>query len=313
MPLLFQATVTDPEVENPELPPPLPPAPRPRFTWITPEGEEVVLDDLALGWVTPKGRSGLGAAPIDQVADPHPRGGARMRHIQPQPRIITWPLFIRGTDHMQFLGRWRYLARAFTMTRRLGAGRLRAARPDGSAREIEAFYQSGFDSEPGWGHVFDRMVLSLWCEDPFWRSTETLSTTYRNSAPVSYLDPYMTVSASSVLGATTAVNEGDVEAWPVWTIVGPASVITATNQATGEAWTVTPIGGALSAGQTVTVTTDPPTVRGPAGQVWTGALNWAGAVLWGLQPGSTPITFAVSGASTATTITLSYTPRHETA
>ncbi|MEV1321953.1 hypothetical protein AB0J14_38395 [Micromonospora arborensis] len=317
MPLLVSTTVVvDPPGgggEDPRVITPAVDARVPRFTWIAPDGGEWPLDNPRLGWVTPRGRAGLGAAPVELVTDPHPRGGTRVRHVQPQSRVITWPLFIEGASHLEFIGRYRDLARAFTSTRWRGPGRLRVARPDGATREIEAFYQAGFDGEPGRGWLFDNVVLSLFCEDPYWRATSPVTLPYVNGDPVSYLDPYLTVSPSSVLGSTTATNPGDVEAWPSWTIVGPASEVTATNATTGQSFTLTPIGGALTDGQTVTITTDPPAVRGPAGEVWSGALNWPGAVLWGLVPGLNDVEFSVSGASAATSITLAYVPRYETA
>lgn len=313
MPLLVSASPVDVPpvvVEEPRVITPEVDARVPRFTWLAPDGQEWPLDDLRLGWVTPRGRAGLGAAPIELVSDAHPRGGSRVRHIQPQSRVITWPLFIEGSSHLEFIGRYRDLARAFASTRWRGPGRLRVARPDGTTREIEAFYQAGFDGEPGRGWLHDTVVLSLFCEDPYWRGAEAVSSPYVNGAAVSYLSPYLTVSPSSVLGAASATNPGDVEAWPSWSIVGPASAVTATNHTTGESFTLT---ATLTAGQTATITTDPPTVRGPAGQNWTGSLNWPGAVLWGLQPGFNDVEFAVTGASSATSITLAYVPRYETA
>lgn len=196
-------------------------------------------------------------------------------------------------------------------TRRRGPGRLRALRPDGSAREIECYYQAGFDGEPGQGWLWDTAVLSLYCPDPFWRDVKAESIPYSYAgAPVSYLSPYLTVSPSSVLGVTTAHNAGDVEAWPTWTIIGPATAVVATNHSTGESFTLT---GTLTAGQVATITTDPPAVRGPGGANWSNKLSWPGAVLWGLQPGVNDVEFAVAGAAAGTKITLSYVPRYETA
>lgn len=311
MPLLVPSVVV-PELEVPPRVITTETDPRvPRFSWIAPDGEEFMLDSLSLGWTTPRGRAGLGAAPIELVTDPHPRGGVRVRHIQPQSRQITWPLFMEGRSHLELVATYRRLARAFTSTRRLGPGRLRVMRPDGTAREIEAYYEGGFDGEPGRGFLDDTVVLSLFCEDPFWRASEPVSLPYSySSGAASYLNPYLTVSPSSVLGATTAVNEGDAEAWPEWQITGPATALTATNNTTGEAFTLT---ATLTAGQTATITTDPPTVRGPAGENWTGNLSWPGAVLWGLQPGVNDVSFSVSGAAAGSSITLSYTPRYETA
>ncbi|MFB6392639.1 hypothetical protein [Polymorphospora lycopeni] len=276
------------------------------------------LDVPERGWFTPNQVSGLGAAPIGIVSDPHPRGGVRVRHIQPQARVINWPLVIRGTTADGFQALWRSLARAFTQTRRRGPGRLQIARPDGSVREIRAYYQAGWDGEPGRGWIDDTVVISLLCEDPYWRSTAPVRIRYEHGSPVSYLEPvHLTVSPASVLGTTTAVNSGDVEAWPEWTITGPASAITATNVSSGESFTLDPNwdgDGDLLSGQTVTITTDPPAVRGPAGDgdIWTGALNWPGAVLWGLQPGTSNIQFAVSGSAAGTSIELAFDLRFET-
>ncbi|GAA3781094.1 phage distal tail protein [Micromonospora maritima] len=282
----------------------------PRYSWITPDGREIPLDAPSLGWFTPRGRAGLGAAPVELVSDPHPRGGVRVRHIQPQARPITWPLFMSANSHLELVAMYRMLASAFTSTRRLGPGTLRVMRPDGTAREIRAYYDGGFTGEPGWGFLHEQVVLSLFCEDPYWRSTQPVSLPYQQATGASYLNPYMTVSPSSVLGATTATNAGDVEAWPVWSITGPATAITATNNTTGRAFTLT---ATLTAGQTATITTETAQVRGPAGENWTGNLNWPGAVMWGLQPGSNDVTFAVTGATSATRVVLSYVPRYETA
>ncbi|SBT64214.1 Phage tail protein [Micromonospora sediminicola] len=290
-------------------PPPVDPG-RPVAVWIAPDGTEWPLTNDSTLFFTLNAVTGWGAAPINIVADDHPRGGTRVRHIQPQPRTITWPLRVRADTHLELVAGWRALSNAFTQTRRLGPGRLRIMRPNGDAREILAYYQQGFDGEPGQGHTYDTAVLSLYCEDPFWRAVRPLSLPYAYGTAVSYLSPYLTVSPSSVLGTATAVNEGNVEAWPTWTIVGPATAVVATNLSTGEAFTLT---GTLTAGQVATITTDPPAVRGPGGANWTGKLTWPGAQLWALQPGLNNVEFAVAGAAAGTAITLSYVPRYETA
>ena len=288
---------------------------RARATWHAPDGGVWPLDVPDLGWLTPDEVSGLGAAPVTLVTDPHPRGGARVRHIQPQPRTITWPLVVQGRTHGEFLTRWRSLASAFTQTRRLGAGRLRIARPDGTGREILAHYEAGFDGEPGAGHTWDAAVLSLWCEDPYWLADPITDFRAHEAAASTFLDPFMTVSSTQVLGATTITNPGDVESWPEWTITGPATEVQATNHTTGESWTLTPDfgDGDSVGGNEAVITTDPPQVRGPDCEVWTGLLNWPAAVLWGLAPGLNEVTFAVSGADVGTEIRWSYRPRYETA
>jgi Phage tail protein. len=287
--------------------------------WYPPDGSEPIpLNPDGTAWLSLDSWSGVtGAAPVQVVTDPHPRGGARVRHVQPQPRMIVWPLRFRARSHMDLVRSWRHVASKFTQTRRLGPGRLRIVRPDGTAREILAWYDGGFDGLPGQGWVHDTAVVSLLCEDPYWRDTiiQRVTRSYIDQSSVNFYDSFMTIASGRVLGETTITNPGDVEAWPTWEITGPASLVTATNHTTGEAFILDPDwagGGDLSVGETVTITTDPPTVRGPADAVWTGALNWPNATLWGLVPGVNHVEFQVDGADTGTSVTLSWQTRHET-
>lgn len=314
MPVILGGTTTPPIVSVPTPAPVAAPQVfdlrRPQATYIAPDGSEWPLSLPALGWSTVDDVGGLGAAPVDLVTDSHPRGGARVRHVQPQPRTINWPVLVWGASHLEFLDRWRSLARAFAMTRRRGPGRLRVTRPDGSRRETFVYYAAGFDGDPGRGFTDDVAVISLFCEDPYFRAVEPLSLTYGFGASRPFLTGYPSLSSGRVFGVTTATNPGDVEAWPEWVLTGPATSLTATNLDTGEAFTLT---YTLTAGQTLTVTTDPPTVRGPTGQNLTTALSWPGAVLWGLEPGRNAVNFAVTGAGVGSSIELRYTPRFETA
>lgn len=291
----------------------------PVATWVDPTGEEWQLTNLdpELGYFTMSGVKGFGAVPAALTTDPMPRGGARIRHIQPGPRLITWPIFVEGPDHATFQARWRALAKAFTRTKYDGPGILRVAQPDGTIRQIQAVYQEG------WGNatdvvLYDTVVLTLFCPTPWWEDvTETLILREYDAGGADYQDPYPSVSSSQTLGATTATNPGDVEAWPLWTITGPASLITVRNDSTGQSWVLDPntdgiAHGNLMLGETVTVQTDPPIVRGPDGSVWTGALNWPDATLWPLLPGDNAVTFEVDGSGSGTSVTGTFIARYET-
>lgn len=284
-----------------------------RAVWIAPDGTVVPLTDDNTAHFTLDAVTGWGAAPVRIVTDPHPRGGSRVRHIQPQPRTIDWPIRVRGDTMMEFLAGWRYIVRMFTMTRYRGPGILRIYRPDGTAREIEAYYEGGFDGEPGQGWTWDTAVVSLYCEDPYWRDIEATSDGRDHIAvDVDYFDdPFPAISSGDDIdGATTINNPGEAEAWVTWTVTGPATALIATNNTTGESFELT---YTLLDDETITMTTDPVTVRGPAGQVLTSALNWPGAQPWGLQPGDNDVEFVVTGASDGARIRWSYTARYETA
>jgi hypothetical protein len=290
-------------------------------TWYAPDGSVWPLTAPDSGVITQaEGVSGLGAAAITITTDDRARGGVRVRHVQANERVITWPLYVYGEDHMDFVELWRRVATAFTSTSRHGPGTLEIARPDGSARRVQAYYQAGFDvsGKQGYGIISDYCVLTLLCEDPYWTSATPVRIHREYGVPVDFQDPYPTLSSGQVLGATTVTNDGDVEVWPDWVITGPASGITATNSTRGEAFTLDPdadaIGhGSLAEGEQVTISTDPPQVRGPDGSNWTGALSWPGAVLWPLDPGQSDVDFDLAGAGPGSAVDLTYYPRYETA
>lgn len=318
---LVTAPVTSPPDGGGGTPVPLPEIGFATATYTDPSGTVWPLTDTEAGWFTlADGVSGLGAAPYDFTSDAQPRGGARLRHAQPQPRTLVWPLYVYGDTHVEFVGRWRALATAFTRTLREGPGVLEIARPSGGRRRIAVYYQEGFEGRgsQGMGIASDAAVITLWCEDPYWVNPVTVSVHRESGALADFLNPYPTISSSQVLGATTVTNPGDVVVWPTWTVTGPASLITFTHQGTGESFSLDPnaaaIGhGNLLAGEQVTISTDPPTVRYQNGDNWVGGLNWPSAVLWGLAPGDNPVTFQLDGSGPTSAVDLVFNPRFETA
>lgn len=289
-----------------------------RATWTDPSGQVWELSNTAddLGYFTVPGIAGWGARPYEYVVDAVPRGGDMLRAIRGQSAKLTWPLHIWGDTHQQFVQRYRGIKAAFLRTAWRGQpGVLRVERPDGTAREVECFYEDGFG---GGGAGVDAAtedwlsanpVLTLVAMDGFWRATQPVVVTRSYAPGGSFLQPFLQVSLSQVLGDTVVVNPGDVAAWPTWVITGPMTGITATNVTTGL---VFQLSYTLLAGQQITITTDRPTVRGPAGQVLTGALNWPSqAYLWPLQDGPNEVTLNISGASAGTGVQLTFHPRFE--
>lgn len=325
MPIVVRPFVT-PKPPEPGLPvpPPIVPVGTIRATWTDPDGQEWELTGPSdvHGVFTRPQIGGWGANPVTIVTDPLARGGVMVRHVRAEPRRLTWPLHIHGEDpksgtitHELFLARYRALVRAFTLTvHRNRPGILRVWRPDGTAREIDCWYEDGLSGEPGENWVSANPAVTLLCPDGYWRDV-TPQRVYHEyaSAGIPYLDPYLTVSTSQVLGDVTITNRGEVAAWPRWTITGPAASITATNHTLGgAAFTIT---YSLAPGQTITIDTTGgrPTVRGPGGINLVGHLNWPGAELWPLAPGSNQVSYSVQGASPGTSVELVFYPRYEAA
>lgn len=271
--------------------------------WIAPDGTTLTLTDRSNPWWAIDWYGVVGAAPLTLTADPHPRGGSRVRATQPQSRVMVVTIRVGGSTNLEFTEAVHKVAHAFTQTSLLGPGRLRITRADGTAREIIAWYDGGIVGETGMTELRDVFAVRLFAEDPHWRDVEPIVETRRFSEPADYYDPYATLSSGQVLGDTTLINGGDIFAYPEWTLTGPMSSFTATNTTTGEEFVLS---SSLSAGEQATITTDPPTVRGPSGENWSGQLNWPEAVLWGLRPGPNRVTFNAAGAAEGTSVQLRY-------
>lgn len=280
-------------------------------TWTDPDGDEWLLSEPGdeSGWFTTSGPAGWGAPPYELVTDPLARGGVNLRFVRAEPARITWPLHIWGSTHVEFVQRYRDLRRAFLLTlRRQAPGVLRVQRPDGTSREIEAFYEDGFGGEAGENWINANPVLTLMCPDPYWRDTDDTVFPFSFGSVTNYFSPFPTVSSSQILGAATVFNPGEVDAWPAWTITGPMTAIVGTNVTTGQAFTLTTT---ISAGQQITIKTDPPSVIGPSGNNLVGALNFPSAYLWPLREGSNSVNLNVSGAAAGTTVQLAFRARYE--
>lgn len=282
-----------------------------RATWTDPTGRSYPLSDTSAdrGYFTTDQIAGWGAQPYEFVTDPMSRGGEQVRFIRAKPARLTWPLHIYGDTHQQFVNRYRELRRAFLMTVHRGApGLLTVARPDGSARCIEAYYEDGWGGEAGQNWLSASPVITLYCPDGSWRDTEWYPLRFDAGSPVDFANPFLSLSSAQVLGATDVINPGEITAWPQWTITGPCSQVTATNNTTGQTFTLT---HALDSGDTITITTNRPTVRDSSDNNLIGELNWPTAYLWGLVPGHNSVTFVVSDADSNTHIELGFYPRYE--
>jgi hypothetical protein len=280
-------------------------------TWTDPSGTVWPLSDTSdeVGWFTTQGPAGWNATTYEIVTDPLPRGGEEVRFIRSKPGSVTWPLHVFGDTHLQYVDRARQIRKAFTKTVHLGLpGTLTVARPDGTARSIQAYYAGGLEGQSGEGWLSSTDAITLFCPDGYWRDISPVTFTSAYAAGSDFLNPYPQVSAGLAFGDETVNNAGDVDAWPQWTITGPMTAVTATNVTSGYEFT---LAYNLAAGDQITISTDRPMVRGPAGENLSGSLDWPTAYLWSLLPDDNDVIFNVSGAAAGTSIQLLFYPRYE--
>lgn len=280
-------------------------------TFTDPTGVEWQLTNIddSIGWFTTPGPGGWGAAAYEYTLDPVPRGGDSVRFIRQKSAQLTWPLHIYGDTYVEFTDNFRNLRRAFLLTVHLGKpGTLKVARPDGTARVIDVYYQDGFEGKPGEYWLSANPVLTLLAPDGYWRDITPVTVPRSLSVGANFLNPFPSISSSQVLGQLPVINPGDVLAWPTWTISGPSTGLTATHNGLGQRFNLT---YTLNSGEQATINTLQPSVRGPAGQNIISALDYPYAYLWPLLPGSNDVTFTVAGAGPGTSIVLSFYPRYE--
>jgi hypothetical protein len=105
---------------------------------------------------------------------------------------------------------------------------------------------------------------------------------------------------------TVVTNPGTVEAWPIWTIVGPSSGLTLQHLGKDQ---LTTLNYTLGSGEVATLDTGNKTVRLDDG---TNLYRYlVDDQMWSLDPGDNAIRAILNGASAGSQINVKYNPRYE--
>lgn len=287
-------------------------------TWTSWDGEVTYLTDH--GHLILEGVRGLDMPKFNHFMDEPPgMDGAISRGVRATVREIFLPLDISGRTRQEFLDKKRALLRRMDPKR--GTGRLTWAEPDGTRRHIDCFYDSGMEGEYGRGdhtRVSQKFGLVLKAFDPYWYGDaeyHVWKTPEGSGGGGSFFplvhdpDNFVELEPSQVLGSTSVVNDGDVEAWPVWTITGPATSIELENVTTGKK---IELSSSLSSGQKRIITTKPgvSTVVDENGDNKWSELSDTSA-LWALEPGLNELVLTVGNSDADTVVEMTYHPRYE--
>jgi hypothetical protein len=253
-----------------------------------------------------KGSAGLGSPPVGLVAEKLPTlPGVIVRHATTNGLELDIPLQVTGSTFADLLARvedlrgWLDTAAEDRMTPAYFAIR----RPqDDIWRKIAVLYQGGLEGDMGEGTpTWAPLIVSLLAPDPYW-TDET--------------DTELTYDSGDVNVVQAIINSGDFNAYPVWTLVGPASAITISNQTTGESFAFTANGGlTMTAADTLIIDTRPSSQRTDPQVMLDGDSAvfdrlTATSSLWHFRPGQNNFTIAATGATGSTAILLSYVQRY---
>jgi Phage tail protein len=193
-----------------------------------------------------------------------------------------------------------------------GDGKLRITAPAGDQRELICRCAEGLDQavedEGDVGHRL-RAILRFVTEQPYWQdASDTVQTWTLLSSLATFFPLFpLRLSGSEVFADATVTNDGDVEAWPVWTIAGPGSSPILRNLTTGDLLSL-PV--TLLAGESVTIDTRPgaKTVTKQNGTSLFGSLT-ATSSLWPLAQGSNSVRIEMSGATSVSSVALNWRRR----
>lgn len=287
------------------------------YQWIDPTGTTRTLSGGAAS-VTVRQATGLGVPPVKLSEDKLAFvSGTLVRHAAVQSREIELSLLAQGAsaaaleDIFDDLRQWFATADERSRT----PGYLQITRPDGSVRQIAAYYAGGLESDTTKGtSLHHRTSLSLLAPDPFFTDTADTTATYTTASSTTTWFPFfpLVLGINDVLTTPNIINSGDVDAYPIWTITGPGTNPTAQNTTTGELWQ---LNMTLLSGETVIVDTRPssqrtdPSVYDGYGNNRFGDLVTTSR-LWWLQPGENRVSLALGNATGGSSIALAYRPRY---
>jgi hypothetical protein len=286
--------------------PPSTPAPPQSIAWQWVDRSQVIHDltyETSPGLFVSRGSLGLGTAGADISDEKNPgTPGSTVRLISTPPTDIELPIMAMQASMDDLLGVLEDLGDWFDTgdeTRRT-PGYLRVTRPDGTVRQLMCYRRGPIGGDLTKGNPSNTtFVVSLRAPDP-WPTAPTQTITIWTAADV----------ASPV----SALNDGQLDAYPIWTITGPTTSISVFNNTTGKPWSLV---FSLAAGKTVTVDTRPPTVRTDIAIRDSDLVNrypalYPGSKVFGnwLPSGTNSLTITLAGYNSATRVQLAYLARY---
>jgi hypothetical protein len=188
-------------------------------------------------------------------------------------------------------------------------GTLRVTQPDGQWREIVCRYLDGAEGE----YETDPMLtgravhsVRMTANDPFWRGEPvTARFAYPDATPSFFTGPPFRLAPSEVLGASTVINPGDVDAYALWRIDGPFTDFTV-----GVGASVVTMSLSKALGEWVEIDMNPTelTMTDEEGEdLWSSATDVS---FDPIPPGEVQLQTVLTGASPGSAVEVSFTPRY---
>lgn len=237
--------------------------------------------------------------------------GSSLRRVKVGAREVSIPLTVQSEqDAINVRTVMRSLSQWLNPLNGNGIGALRYTAPDGVIRKLYCVYAGGLDvAEDGRG-TFIRSLLVFRAFDPFWYAGTADVFNFAGGTAIGFFPIFpMNLSQSQIFGNVAAVNDGDVEAWPIWYITGPANApIILRNLGTGN---LISLNISLMAGEGLTIDTRP----GSKSVIKTDGSNLYSALstnsyLWPIPPGESNLSIEMAGTTLNSLASLQFTKRY---
>jgi hypothetical protein len=151
-----------------------------------------------------------------------------------------------------------------------------------------------------------RAEVELEASDPWWYDASDTALDFTLGTPATFFPLFpLRLSASEVFADATVNNDGDVDAWPVWSVTGPGAGLVLRNLTTGK---MLSLNRTLSAGEIVTIDTRP-RLKTVTLQDGSNLFSLLSGSLWPLAVDVNAIRVEFTGATSASVVSLRYRRR----
>ncbi|MFM9616865.1 phage distal tail protein [Streptomyces turgidiscabies] len=310
MPILVPSVYVPP-VDPPGVPWPTLINQMPQVSFTDPRGVTTHLSDWESGWLLQPGARGLDMPGFAFTTDESPGvDGYQLRDVRAQGKEIILPLaFWVHDSRTAYKARRRGFIKSLNPKR--GVGTLTLTEPDGATRTIGAYYTGGIEGDESLDAAGERWcinAITFGCPSPYWDGAEVVHDFKAASGGTFFPVLPLVVGDSQVLGEVTVDNDGDGDAFPVWTIDGPATSISLTNDTTGKELVLT---RTITGADTIVIDTrerrQTALLNGTT-NLWPDLSD--ASELWPLQEGVNDLDLTVTGSTGATSVRLAYQPRY---
>jgi phage-related protein len=230
--------------------------------------------------------------------------GASFRGARHEPRLATIPVVVPGPQAgRDELRRW---AKALDPLK--GEGTLTVVVGPWAGRQLVCVYEAGLEDFAEEWPLLGLTVLGFRASDPYWQdSLESSATATIASTGFTWFPFFpLVLGASDVFAQLTINNAGDVDAWPVITVVGPGTDLHLTNLTTGKEMLLT---GALAAGSTAVIDTRPGHKTVTIDGVNVFSRLTATSSLWPLVPGPNRVSIGLATGTAASSVRFAWRNR----